>query len=50
MPQPTRLERAQNTKAEIDQKFTAPEIVAADCELNEAIREARGYTNPGRDN
>jgi len=50
MPQPTRLERAVNTKAEIDLKFTAPEKMAADCELNEAIREARGYTHLGRDN
>ncbi|KKK58700.1 hypothetical protein LCGC14_2108490 [marine sediment metagenome] len=50
MPQPTRLERAQNTKAEIDQKFTAPEKVAASCELNLAILELRGYTHLGRDN
>jgi len=40
MPQPTRLQRALNTKAEIDLKFTAPERMAADCELNLATREA----------
>ena len=50
MVQPTRLQRALSTKAEIDLKFTAPEKAAADNELNEAIREARGYTHLGRDN
>ncbi len=50
MAQPTRLEKALSTKAEIDLKFTAPEIVAADCELNLAILELRGYTHLGRDN
>ena len=40
MAQPTRLEKALTTKAEIDLKFTAPEIVAANCELNLATREA----------
>ncbi len=40
MPQPTRLEKAIATKAEIDLKFTAAEKVAASCELNLATREA----------
>ena len=50
MTQPTRLQKALNTKAEIDKKFTAPEKVAADCELNLAVMELRGYTHLGRDN
>jgi hypothetical protein len=50
MVQPTRLQRALNAKAEQGAKYTSTEKVEADNELNEAIREARGYTLPGRDN
>ena len=40
MTQPTRLQKALTTKAEINLTFTAAEKMAADCELNLATREA----------